>query len=687
MLRLIKSSEESLWNQIVKSYLNWDVYYLCGYARSLEQHDRGQALLIDFSYEGERLCYPVIQRDIADSEEFRELLPRDRFYDWETPYGYGGPLADANMSDEAQEAFQEELTATCCQKGVVSQFLRFHPLLKNQSILNKKIQHKTFKSTVFMDISDEKEIFRQLDSKNRNMVRKAIKSGVTIFMDRGEHLTDFMDIYQETMDHVHAEPYYYFEREYYENLRDSLSLETVFFYAVLDGQIIAASIFLYSGNSMHYHLSGSRTAFRKFAPTNLLIYEAACWGARQGIKFLHLGGGTSSEDSLFEFKKKFNPDGQLPFYIGRMVFDDKTYEKLLQVRQAADFRFKPSDSFYIQYREPRREPMGIFIIAEAGDNHNGSFELALKLVDVAKEAGADCVKFQTFVTEEIISKYAAKAEYQKETTGAEESQFEMVKKLELSFEQFRQIRAYCDKKGIQFLSTPFDLPSIRFLDTVDMPFWKIPSGEITNLPYLLAIAKTEKPVVMSTRMCEMEEIQAAMDVLKSNGTPKITLLHCNTEYPTPYEDVNLRAIQTMRERFGVEVGYSDHSRGIEVPIAAAAMGAVIVEKHFTLDKNMEGPDHKASLEPDELVAMVAGIRNIERALGSKTKTATPSEKKNIEIARKSIVARRMIRKGEKLTEENLAVKRPGSGISPMRWFEVLGTKAARDFQPDELIEL
>lgn len=687
MLRLIESSEENLWNQIVKSYLNWDVYYLCGYARSLERHDRGQALLIDFVYEGERLCYSVMQRDIADSREFRDVLPRGQFYDWETPYGYGGPLADTAMSSIAQETFREELTAVCCQRGVVSQFLRFHPLLQNQSVLNMVIQHKTFKNTVFMDISDEQKVFQQLDSKNRNMVRKAIRSGVTIFMDRGEHLTDFMDIYQETMDYVHAELYYYFEREYYEALRDSLGMETIFFYAVLEEQIIAASIFLYNENSMHYHLSGSRTAFRKFAPTNLLIYEAACWGARQGIKFLHLGGGTSSEGSLFEFKKKFNPNGQLPFYIGRMIFDAEAYEKLLRIRQTGDFRFKPSDSFYIQYREPRKEPMGVFIIAEAGDNHNGSLELALKLVDVAKNAGADCVKFQTFVTEEAISKYAVKAEYQKEKTNAEESQFDMVKKLELSFEQFRQIKAYCDKKGIRFLSTPFDLPSVRFLDTMDMPFWKIPSGEITNMPYLLEIARTQKQVVLSTGMCEMEEIQAAINVLKANGTPKITLLHCNTEYPTPYEDVNLRAMQTMREHFGLDVGYSDHTQGIEVPIAAAAMGAVIVEKHFTLDKNMEGPDHKASLEPKELTAMVAGIRHIERALGSKTKTATPSEKKNIEIARKSVVARRTIQKGEELTEENLAAKRPGSGISPMRWFEILGTKAVRDFQADELIEL
>lgn len=331
--------------------------------------------------------------------------------------------------------------------------------------------------------------------------------------------------------------------------------------------------------------------------------------------------------------------------------------------------------------------MGIYVIAEAGDNHNGSFELALKLVDVAKDAGADCVKFQTFLTEEVISTQAKKAEYQKAATGTGESQYEMVKKLELSFDQFRQIKAYCDTLGIRFLSTPFDIPSVRFLREMDMPFWKIPSGEITNLPYLLAIAKTKKPVVMSTGMCEMEEIQAAMDVLRDNGTPKITLLHCNTEYPTPFRDANLRAMRTLRERFGVEVGYSDHTLGIEASIAAAALGASIIEKHFTLDKTMEGPDHQASLEPDELKAMVAEIRHVEAALGDGIKRPSPSERKNIGIARKSIVARQAIQKGEPLTEENLAAKRPGSGVSPMRWFEVLGTRAVRDFQADELIEL
>ena len=327
----------------------------------------------------------------------------------------------------------------------------------------------------------------------------------------------------------------------------------------------------------------------------------------------------------------------------------------------------------------------VFIIAEAGDNHNGNYDTALKLVDKAVEAGADCVKFQTFVTERVISKLAEKADYQKESTGTGESQYEMVKKLELSFEQFRQIKKYCEQKKIMFLSTPFDLESIEFLQEIDIPFWKIPSGEITNLPYLEKIAHTGKDIIMSTGMCTMEEIQKAIDILKKNGAGKITLLHCNTEYPTPYGDVNLRAMKTMADTFGVEVRYSDHTKGIEVPIAAVAMGAVVIEKHFTLDKNMPGPDHKASLEPYELKQMVQSIRNIEKALGSSEKKPSASEIKNIDIARKSIVAKKTIKKGEELTEDNLDIKRPGNGISPMYWYDLLGTKAVKDFSEDELI--
>lgn len=330
--------------------------------------------------------------------------------------------------------------------------------------------------------------------------------------------------------------------------------------------------------------------------------------------------------------------------------------------------------------------MSVYIIAEAGVNHNGSFELACRLADAAKEAGADCVKYQTFKSENLVSKDAQKAEYQKKTTG-DSSQQDMLKKLELSYDSFVKLKEYCNKIGICFLSTPFDFESIDFLKSLDMPFWKIPSGEVTNYPYLVALAKTGKPVVMSTGMCEMNEISDAIKVLKDNGTKDIKLLHCNTEYPTPFEDVNLTAMKTMREAFSTEVGYSDHTKGIEVPIAAVALGATIIEKHFTLDRNMEGPDHKASLEPQELKQMVCSIRNIEKAIGTGDKTPSASEKKNITIARKSIVAKKEIKAGEVFTVENITVKRPGTGISPMRWNEVLGTKALRDFNEDEKIEL
>ncbi len=333
------------------------------------------------------------------------------------------------------------------------------------------------------------------------------------------------------------------------------------------------------------------------------------------------------------------------------------------------------------------EQKRVFIIAEAGDNHNGSYENALKLVDKAVEAGADCVKFQTFITENVISKFAEKAEYQKENTNAEETQFEMVKKLELSFDEFRKIKEYCDEKKILFLSTPFDLDSIDFLQSIDTPFWKIPSGEITNLPYLIKIAKTGKDIIMSTGMCQMEEIKEALEILKENGAGKVTLLHCNTEYPTPFCDVNLNAMKTIKEECHVQVGYSDHTIGIEVPIAAVAMGACVIEKHFTLDKNMEGPDHKASLEPEELKEMVTGIRNIEKAMGNGKKCPSESEQKNIIIARKSIVANCNIKKGEILTEDKLYIKRPGNGISPMKWYEVIGKEAVKDFKKDELIVL
>ena len=330
------------------------------------------------------------------------------------------------------------------------------------------------------------------------------------------------------------------------------------------------------------------------------------------------------------------------------------------------------------------------IIAEAGVNHNGSIELAKQLVDKAVDAGVDYIKFQTFKTGKLVAKSAQMASYQKKNIGTEDnSQFAMLKKLELSPEQHEELITYCKEKGIKFFSTAFDMDSIDYLHSLNLGLWKIPSGEITNYPYIKKIAQYREPVIVSTGMCEMQDIENAVATLLKWGTKKedIIILHCNTEYPTPYQDVNLKAMDAIRERFGVEVGYSDHTKGIEVPIAAVALGATVIEKHFTLDRNMEGPDHKASLEPDELKAMVSAIRNIEQAVGDGIKKVTDSEKGNIAVARKSIVAARDIKKGEILSEYNLTVKRPGTGISPMRWEEVVGQTAKRDFIEEELIEL
>ncbi len=329
----------------------------------------------------------------------------------------------------------------------------------------------------------------------------------------------------------------------------------------------------------------------------------------------------------------------------------------------------------------------VFIIAEAGVNHNGSVELAKRLIDVARNAGADAVKFQTFKAENLVSKNAQKAAYQKQTTDADESQFDMIKKLELDLNTHKELMDYCQKIDIMFLSTPFDHESIELLYDLGLEIFKIPSGEITNLPYLREIGKRNKKVILSTGMANIGEIENALDALIHAGTMKenITVLHANTMYPTPMEDVNLKAMNTIGNTFDVAYGYSDHTLGIEVDIAAVAMGATIIEKHFTLDKTMEGPDHKASLEPEELKAMVWAIRNIELALGSSLKKPSRSEKPNMEIARKSIIAKQVIQKGEIFTEENLTVKRPGSGISPMRWDEIIGMQAHRDYDKDELI--
>jgi len=329
----------------------------------------------------------------------------------------------------------------------------------------------------------------------------------------------------------------------------------------------------------------------------------------------------------------------------------------------------------------------VFIIAEAGVNHNGSIVLAKRLIDIAVDANVDAVKFQTFKTELCISKNAEKADYQKEMTGELENQYEMVKKLELDIEAHYELIRYCKEKKIMFLSTPFDHDSIELLNHLGLQIFKIPSGEITNLPYLRKIGALKKKVILSTGMADIGEIEDALDILVNTGTKKenITVLHANTMYPTPMEDVNLRAMQTIGITFDVAYGYSDHTLGIEVDIAAVAMGATCIEKHFTLDNTMEGPDHKASLEPHELISMVKAIRNIEIALGSSVKKPSKSETPNIVVARKSIVASKTIKIGEVFSEKNISIKRPANGISPMKWDEVIGTKALKDYSKDELI--
>ena len=331
----------------------------------------------------------------------------------------------------------------------------------------------------------------------------------------------------------------------------------------------------------------------------------------------------------------------------------------------------------------------VFVVAEAGVNHNGDLSIAKKLVDVAVEAGSNAVKFQTFKAERMINKFAQKAEYQYKTTDKNETQLEMVKRLELDVDAHKELIHYCKEKGIIFLSTPFDHESIELLNELGVEIVKIPSGEITNLPYLRKNGSLKSDIIISTGMADLQEVGQALDILVESGTSKdnITVLHCNTEYPTPFKDVNLLAMKTIKETFNVNVGYSDHTMGIEVPIAAVALGASVIEKHFTLDKNMEGPDHNASLEPEELKRMVNLIRNIEKALGYGIKRPSPSELKNKHVVRKSIVAGKDIKKGECFADENIAAKRPGTGISPMKWDNVIGRKAIRDFKEDDLIEI
>ena len=331
--------------------------------------------------------------------------------------------------------------------------------------------------------------------------------------------------------------------------------------------------------------------------------------------------------------------------------------------------------------------MPVTIIAEAGVNHNGDLEMAKKMALTAKECGADIVKYQTAVPELVVSRFAEKAAYQKETTDAAESQLDMIRKLHFSFEGHRELKEYCDQIGIQYLSAPFDIPSVRFLASLKLPLLKIPSGEITNLPYLEEVGKTKIPVLLSTGMSTLNEITDALGILDDNGCPEATVLHCNTQYPTPYEDANLSAMLELFDQFGLPVGLSDHTPGWECDVAATVLGATVIEKHFTLDKSLPGPDQKASLDPAEFKAMVQAVRHVEAAIGDGRKHVTASEAPNKPIARKSIVAARAIHAGEVFTADNLTTKRPGDGISPMRWYEVLGQTAKRDFAEDEKIEL
>lgn len=329
-----------------------------------------------------------------------------------------------------------------------------------------------------------------------------------------------------------------------------------------------------------------------------------------------------------------------------------------------------------------------YIIAEIGVNHNGDFDRAKEMLEIAASTGVNCVKFQTFKAEQLASRFADTAEYHKKNVSpSENNQLEMLKRYELKKEHFIELKKRCEELHIDFLSTPFDNESIDLLNEIGVDFWKIPSGEINNLPYLLKIAETHKPVILSTGMSDLNEVEYAVNLLRNNGVKELTLLHCNTEYPTPYEDVNLKAMQSMKERFDVEVGYSDHTKGITVSLAAVALGASVIEKHFTLNRNLPGPDHKASMEPKELERLVKEIRIVEQAMGDGIKKVSNSERKNISIARKSIVAAENISQGDILTEKNITTKRPGNGISPTKWFEVLGTKAVKNFKKDELIEL
>lgn len=405
-------------------------------------------------------------------------------------------------------------------------------------------------------------------------------------------------------------------------------------------------------------------------------------------KFSGNGYGSKAVGKGVEYAQKHFPTYQIKAYVAK---DNLASHRIMEKNN-----FSPSNQSRLQFLKiPKSEVVmqeyifqnnPVFIIAEAGVNHNGDINLAKRLIDEAAEAGVDAVKFQTWKTELLVTKEAKQAEYQKENTKVEESQFDMLKRLELSYPEFTALKAYCDAKRVRFLSTPDEVESANFLCTLQEVF-KVGSGELTNKPFLRHIGSLNKEIILSTGMGELKEIEDALKVLVDAGTPKdkITVLHANTQYPTPIEDVNLNAMLTIKERLGVKVGYSDHTLGIEVPVAAVALGACVIEKHFTLDKTMDGPDHKASLDPQELKAMVKAIRNIEKALGSYEKKPSKSESSNIEIVRKSIVANEAIVQGELIKESMIAAMRPGTGISPMRWDEIVGTKAKKDYKKGDLI--
>lgn len=353
MIELIRYDKKERWNAVVNSYEKWDVYYSCEYAVSFMENEDGVPYLLSYEGDGCRLCYPIVEKDVADFSAFHQYINHGVYFDWNTPYGYGGPLADVEqLTCEQQEGFKNELFALAKERNVVSQFLRFHPLLQNQSVCHQVIENVYIKDTIFINLNTSEDLMVQMDAKNRNLIRKAIKNGIAITHDNGEYIDEFMKIYGVTMDRDNARDFYYFPKSYYEFMKEFMSKETEYFYAFKDEKMIAASIFFYGNGSMHYHLSANLLEYRTFAPTNLILYEAANWGRKKGLKVLHLGGGVGVEDSLFHFKKQFNKNGRIGFYIGRNIFMPEKYRELLSIRQQENPEFDVNNSYYIKYRKP-----------------------------------------------------------------------------------------------------------------------------------------------------------------------------------------------------------------------------------------------------------------------------------------------------------------------------------------------